>query len=85
MILAPSATVAVAFVWRTADAAVSRYLRKRELRDLVVGAQRTLSAALAYKDTSPQYRLQVQSELEQLQLLLVQTDLKKIKALTVQR
>jgi hypothetical protein len=36
-------------------------------------------------DTSPQYRLQVKGEFEQLQLLLIQTDVKKIKALTAQR
>jgi hypothetical protein len=85
VILAPSATVAVASLTPTVDAAVRRYLRKRELRDLVVALERTVSAASEYKDTDRQYLLQMQSKLGQARLALVEADVEKIKVLLAQR
>lgn len=85
LIVAPSATIAIAFLWRALDAAVSRYLRKRELRSVVLQAQATLKAALENGNTSAQHRSKLKHELKQLELLLVQTDVEKIKALRVYR
>lgn len=81
IIVAPSASIAAAYLWNKASVAVENYLRKRELRGLIVQAQETLKHALGNGQTSQEHRAKLSQELEQLELLLIQTDVEKIKSL----
>lgn len=85
VIIAPSASIAIAFAWKKISAVTESYLRKRELKLLVAQAQGTLKQALQNKNTSNDHRKRLMQELEQLELLLVQTDVEKIKNLQTYR
>jgi hypothetical protein len=85
VLLAPSASVAVSALYTWATSSLDQYFRKRELRTLIQQAKATLQDALASSSTSSDHRQQLTKELEQLELLLVQTDMEKIKNLRMYR
>jgi hypothetical protein len=85
VIAAPSASVFASLVWSKATIALESLFRKREFDALVKHAQETLAQALKSDTTSPEHREKLKGELEQLQLLLVQTDVERIKTLRLQR
>lgn len=85
VIAAPSASVFASLVWSKATIALETLLRKREFNALVTHAQATLDQALKSDTTSPEHRQKLKGELEQLQLLLVQSDVEKIKTLRLQK
>jgi len=58
-------------------------LARRELLSLISQAKQTLAGALKNPQTSDEHKAQLRKELEKLELLSVQVDLEKIKALTV--
>jgi hypothetical protein len=75
--------VSVVYVW--ANAAIDRYFRKRELQTIIGQAKATLEEALGNSSTSADHRQMLTKELEQLELLLVQTDMEKIRSLRMYR
>jgi len=83
VIVAPSATVFATFVWAKLSIMLTAVLRTREFNKLVERARRTLVGALDNKATSPEHREKLKGELEQLELLLVQTDVEKIRTMRV--
>ena len=85
VLLAPSASIAVSVVYAWANAAIDRYFRKRELQTIIGQAKATLQEALGNSSTSSDHRQMLTKELEQLELLLVQTDMEKIKSLRMYR
>jgi len=85
VIAAPSATVFASVVWIKATAALNAYLRKRELDDLLKRAQVTVVEAMKNDKISAEDREQLQSQYGQLQLLLFQSDVERIKTLRLQR
>jgi len=85
VIAAPSASIFAALVWNKLSTAFDLYLRKREFNDLIAHAETTLDHALRNETTSAEHKHQLKTELEQLQLLQVQTDLERLKHLRVYR
>lgn len=85
MIVAPSVSIAISFFWSKAVSATHCHLQKRELRLLIRQSELTLKKALADRDTSDEHRRKLGQRLEELQLLLVDTDLDKIKSLRAYR
>jgi hypothetical protein len=75
--------VSVIYGW--AKAAIDRYFRKRELKAALKQAKQTLEEALLNSSTSSDHRQQLIKELEQLELLLVETDMEKIRSLRMYR
>src|SRR6185503_1571033 len=82
IIIAPSASVAVSVCYAWIKISLERYLKKRELKSKFSQARNTLLEALDNPRTSEEHRAQLRKELEQLELLLVQSDLERIRLLT---
>ncbi len=82
-LIAPSVSVAVTALAALLKRYFETRLARRELISLISEAKQTLTAALANPQTSEEHKTQLRKELEKLELLSVQADLEKIKALTV--
>lgn len=79
LLLAPSVSIAVTVICGRVKAAVSEYLRKRELKALAEQLKHKLQEGLSNPSTSPDHRRQLTKDFELLEFLLVQADLKRIK------
>jgi ribosomal protein L29 len=82
VIVAPSASVAVSAGYAWLRVALDDYLDKRELRRIIAQARQTLQEALGNSNTSESHKVQLRKELEKLEILLVKTDIARIRTLT---
>ena len=82
--IAPSVSVVLSASFALLRRYVDMQIKKRRLRTLIERAQDKLRAAIDSPATSDQTRVELRRELEELQLLLVRSDLSKIKALSVE-
>lgn len=78
VILAPSATTVVIFLWCKFTAAVEQQRAERELRDSVTAARQTMQDALKNPDATPPHRLRLIKMSQGFELLLVQTEVSRV-------
>ena len=81
VLLAPSLTVAIGALYSWAREGIEQYRNSRQLARLVHQAKQTVREALGNPLTTGEHRNQLQKELEALELLLVRTDLDRIRVL----
>lgn len=77
--------MAIGILYSWGRAAIENYLDKKELAGAITQAKHTLPVALGDPATSEDHRKQSQKELEALELLLVQTEVNRIRLLTNSR
>jgi hypothetical protein len=82
ILIAPSLSVAIGILYSWARKSVESYLNKRELAQLIRNAKKTLTEAVQNPNTSEEHRQQLRKELEELEVLLVRTDVDRIRILT---
>lgn len=80
-LIAPSVSVAIGSFWLWFTPKVEKYFKNRELNKVVLRANQTLHDALENPNTSKEHRIQLQIQLEQLEMLRVDSDIKRIKVL----
>jgi hypothetical protein len=80
-LIAPSVSAAIGIFWIWFKPKVEKYFKDRELKKVILRANQTLHDALENPNTSKEHRIQLQIQLEQLEMLRVDSDIKRIKVL----
>ena len=80
--LAPSVTVGISTIYGWIKLRIDKRAIKQELASIVERAKQTLNEAMRNPTTSEAHREQLRKELESLELLLVKSDVDKIRILT---
>jgi hypothetical protein len=83
LLIAPSASVAIAVLAAWTRRYLETLLNRRELKSLILQSKETLRAALNNDQTSPEHKAELRKHLEELESLLVERDLERIKALSL--
>lgn len=82
VILAPSLSIGVTILYAWARKTIEHYIDRRQLEKFVRDAKATLKEALENPNTSDEHRKQLRAELESLEILLVKSNIDRVRFLS---
>jgi hypothetical protein len=83
LLAAPSLSIFFSRVWLWLQVYIVNYLQDREAKSVIDSAKRTLEEALKNSNTSEGHRKKIRQQLETLELVAVDRQMERIKALRI--
>lgn len=81
VIVAPTLSVTLSALWYWAQIEIANYLQEKKIYTLVQKTKKTLLVALNNSDTSNEHREAIRRKLEELELIVSDQQMKKIRSL----
>jgi hypothetical protein len=81
LLLAPSVSLAVTAIWLWAQVEIANYMQDRKIRSVAKNIRTTLQASLANPNTSEEHRLVIRKKLEEIDLIIADRELSRIRSL----
>jgi len=82
VLFAPTLSIAITISYGWARRSIEHYLDRRDLERLIRDAKGTLKEALENPNTSEEHRKQIRGELESLEMLLVKSNIDRLRVLS---
>jgi hypothetical protein len=81
-LIAPSVSVVLSVMWLWAQVEIANYMQDRKLKSLVSDAKSNLQEALNNPNTSEEHRNVIRKKLEEIELIVADRELGRIKSLS---